>query len=156
MSWLGRKFDSLAGAVVAACGSMALSQAQAFLHQYLQRLGGQFDEAARQAAEIVADARYQALDAASRRALAEAAAARVAEIRHAYDAIREADPLLQPLVLLRHIDWTVARRVLPDFQPALPLDAASLIWAGAGLLLGLLAWELVKLPLALAGRAARG
>jgi uncharacterized protein YacL len=51
------------------------------------------------------------------------------------------------------MDRTIAEATLANFTPALPLDTASLVYALIGIIIGLLLYELVKLPLRLlAGR----
>lgn len=148
MAWLTRKLDSIAGAVFAAVGGVSCSQVQAFMHQYLQRLGGHLDEARRHLTEVTQDERYRSLDETARQSLIDAAQQRTAEIQLAYDALRNADALFKPVAFLQHLDPELALRVFPDFQPALPLDAASLSYAAAGFLLGLALYELLKLPFA--------
>ena len=150
MGWLARKLDSIVGAVFAAVGGTSFSQLQAFMHQYLQRLGGHFDEAQRHLTEVSQGDRYQGLGGPARQSLIEAAQRRVTDIQAAYDALRGADPLVKPFAFARHIDPDLALRVLPDFQPSIPIDTASLVYAGAGFVLGLLAYEILKLPFSLA------
>jgi hypothetical protein len=126
MSWLARKFDTLIGAVFAALGGMSATQLPAFIHQYLQRLGGHLDEARRGVANL-----------------------RLADLQSAYDALRGADALHQPFVFFNHLDIEIARRVLSDFHPALPFDTVSLIYGASGLFFGLAVYEIVKLPVRL-------
>ncbi|WP_299438376.1 DUF2937 family protein [uncultured Rhodospira sp.] len=149
VGWALRKLDSLGGAAVAAVGGGAASQWRAYLQQYLQRLGGHADEARlslegtkAHVAEIV-----DVVDPAQKAVLSEmlrTGEARVSELTEALRAIAEAGPVLQPVAFLRHMDPAIARATLDGFQPALPLDATSLIWAGAGIVLTLVAYELVK------------
>lgn len=146
MSWLLRKFDSLFAAVLAAVCGMGLSQAQAFAHQYLQRLGGHRDEAER-AWHAVQEGAGTAPDATGQRLAAEAHV-RFQDLAQAYDTIREAAPLLKPVTLARHLDPEIASRVLVDFQPALPIDTASLAYAVVGMLLALFVYDLFKWPFA--------
>jgi hypothetical protein len=133
MSWLLRKLDSLLGAVFAALGGMSATQIPAFIHQYLQRLGGHLDEARRGVASL-----------------------RLTELQSAYDALREADALHQPFVFFSHLDIEIARRVLADFRPALPFDTVGVIYGAAGLLAGLAAYEILNLSFKMIfGRRAR-
>ena len=101
MSWLLRKVDSLTAAVLAAVCGTGLSQAQAFAHQYLQRLGGHRDEAER-AWRMVEQSVGATVEATGQR-LASEAQARFQDLAQAYDAIREAAPLLKPVALARHL-----------------------------------------------------
>jgi len=153
MFWLLRKFDSLIAAVLAAVCGMGLSQAQAFAHQYLQRLGGHRDEAER-AWRAVEQSVGTSFDATGQR-LATAAHARFQDLAQAYDAIREAAPLLKPMTLARHLDREIASRVLVDYQPALPVDAASLTYVIVGMLLALVFYDLLKWPFAALFRPSR-
>ncbi|MBB4286693.1 DUF2937 family protein [Roseospira goensis] len=158
--WVLRKVDSLGGAVVAALGGGAASQWREFLQQYLQRLGGHLDEARRQVESL--NARHDTADPAHQTVLADMlydSQARAASLTEALRRLTDADPVTQPLVFLRHMEPAVARATLETFQPALPLDPASLGWAGAGLVLALLLYELAKgvlwAPLAVATGAVR-
>jgi len=162
--WALRKLDSLGGAAVAAVGGGAASQWRAFLHQYLQRLGGHADEARRglegtkaHVAEII-----DAADAAQKAVLSEmvhSGEARVSELGESLRVLADAGPVMQPVVFLRHMDPAIARATLDTFQPALPIDPASLMWAGAGLVLTLVLYEVVKgvlwAPVAVAKGVAR-
>lgn len=150
MAWLGRKIDSLIGALFAALGGMACSQLNAFVHQYVQRLGGHLDEAQRNLAAVAGGERYPNLDSASRQAVIDAAQARVVDIETAYQAIKGADALARPFVFIARLETDIAVRVFADFQPALPLDPASLAYAAAGMAVGLALYEILKIPFAIA------
>lgn len=147
MSWLLRKIDSLAGTCVAATAGLAASQAQAFSAAYLQRLGGHIDEARLTLEKIRAGDYAGPLPVDMQAALVSAAERRVAELSRAYDAIMTADPLWRPLALLRDIDSAIAKAAWTNFQPALPLDTASLVSAVVGMALGWLVYGLVTAPL---------
>jgi len=147
MSWLLRKINSLAGTIVAATAGLAASQAQAFSAAYLQRLGGHIDEARLTLEKIRAGDYAGALPAETQVALVSAAGRRIDELARAYDAIMSADPLWRPVALLRDMDNAIARAAFANFQPALPLDMASLISALAGMVLGWLAYDLISAPL---------
>lgn len=153
MGWLGRKIDTLVGAILVAIAGMALSQFQAFVHQYLQRLGGHLDEARRNFRAVLEGELAPALDEAARQSMLEAARARVADIESAYEAIKGADILARPFVFLGHLEPNIAMRVFEDFKPAIPVDATSLIYTGTGMILALVVYELLKLPF---GRILRG
>lgn len=147
MSWLLRKIDSLAGTCVAAASGLAASQAQAFSAAYLQRLGGHIDEARLTLEKIRAGDYAGPLPVDMQAALVSAAERRVGDLARAYDAIMSADPLWRPFTLLRDMDTAIAKAALASFQPALPLDTASLVSALAGMVLGWLAYGLVTAPL---------
>jgi hypothetical protein len=160
VGWVLRKLDSLGGASVAAVGGGAASQWREFLQQYLQRLGGHVDEARRNLEHLTG--LHDVAAPAQQTVLADMiydSEARTATLAEALQRLREADPVTQPLVFLRHMEPAVAQATLEAFQPALPLDAASLMWAGAGMVLALLLYELVKgmvwAPVAMVKGAAR-
>jgi hypothetical protein len=154
MPWLLRKIDSLIGTVIAATAGLATSQAQAFSAAYLQRLGGHIDEARQTLEKIRASDYAGALSVDVQAALASAAERRLNELARSYDAIMAADPLWRPLTLIRDADLTIAQAAFANFQPALPLDSASLISALVGMVLGWLVYGLVTAPLHLRRRRA--
>jgi len=53
------------------------------------------------------------------------------------------------------MDPDIALATARDFQPAVPLDAPSLALGLVGMVIGWLAWELVKAPFALFRRRRR-
>ncbi len=156
MGWLLRKVDMLGGAVIGGGAGAAASQLQAFMVQYLQRLGGHLDEAQRALDAIGQGERYRQMDGATREMIAGDALARVNELRAAHEAILQGDLMSRPFAFFRHLDLAIAERTWEGFTPALPLDTAGLVYAGTGLLLGLILYELVKAALALPFRRRRG
>lgn len=152
MGWLLRKLDTIGGAVFAGVAGAAVSQFQAYVQQYVQRLGGHLDEAQRIVETIQNSERYRTMAATARDLILADARARVDEIRAALDAIDGAGMLAKPFVFVAHIDTEIAARTLDNFSPALPVDAASLIYAGMGLIVGLVLWGIVKAPFALVFR----
>lgn len=155
MGWLMRKLDTLGGAVFAGVAGAAVSQFQAFVQQYVQRLGGHLDEAQRVYETIQNSERYRALAAEARDVLLTDAHARVEEIRAALDALDRAGLFAKPFVFIAHFDPGIASRTLESFSPALPVDMASLVYAGMGLIAGLVLWGIVKAPFALIFRRRR-
>lgn len=155
MRWLLRKLDTLIGAVIAGIAGAAASQLQAFLLQYLQRLGGHVDEARRAYDTILNGERYRQMAPAARDLIARDALDRVNELQAAHDAIRDAGLLAKPFVFAAHFDADVALGTWEAFTPALPFDLAGLLYAGMGLLAGLILYEIVKAPFALTGRRGR-
>jgi len=147
MPWLLRKIDSLISTVVAATTGLAASQAQAFSAAYLQRLGGHIDEARLTLEKIRASDYAGALSVDVQAALVSAAERRLTDLARGYDALLGADPLWRPLALLHHADMTIAKAAFANFQPALPLDSASLISTLVGMVLGWLVYGLVTAPL---------
>ncbi|SDH87142.1 DUF2937 family protein [Roseospirillum parvum] len=148
-AWLMRKLDNFFAALLAAGAGMLFSQTQAFLAAYLQRLGGHLDEAGVQLERVHAKAgAYAELSEASRLAVETELAARVGELQSAFAAISNADAFLRPAVFLRHVEPDIAFAALRHFTPALPLDPPGLVFTVVGMGLALLAWEVIKLPLA--------
>jgi len=142
---MGRKLDSMTGAVIGAAGALAASQWREYLQQYRQRLGGHLDEARGQVLhlsdlrELAGEAQRQVVSN-----MMAASQARADSLAETLRALAEATPPLQPVVFVRHFDPVAARATLESFQPALPMDAASLAWAVAGLVGALMLYELVK------------
>lgn len=149
MGWAARKFDNLGSAVSGAGGGMGLSQAPAFTQAYLQRLGGHLDEARRTHDLVERGLLVPELTPTERAVALRGFADRVADLETSFAAIADAPALLQPLTMLRHADPAIAARAWEAFSPAVPVDATSLIWTGAGIVIALLAYELLKSPLAL-------
>ncbi|HLR86967.1 MAG TPA: DUF2937 family protein [Wenzhouxiangella sp.] len=152
MSWAGRKLDNVGSALGGAAGGMSLSQAPAFVQAYLQRLGGHLDEARRTLDLVERGILVPELTTAERSQAVIGFADRVAELESAFDSIAATPAALQPLALLRHGDSDIAQRAWEAFSPALPLDPPALIWTGAGIVLALMVYEIIKAPFALIGR----
>lgn len=149
MSWLTRKLDSLIGAVFGGVGGAAASQFDAFVLQYLQRLGGHMDEAQRSYKMALDPDHYRDMAVEVREILMGAARARVDELTLALRAIADADIWHRPFAFLAHMDREIAARTFETFRPALPFDLAGLIYAATGIVLGLILYELLKVPFAL-------
>jgi len=146
-------FRRIADGVFAIAGAAGFSQFPEFFRQYVQRLGGRFDQAAIQEGRIVAAAREHGLATQDyvQRLLANADAVARSEghnliaalgdaerLRAAYQALVGAGPLERPVVWLRHFDGSVARATLDQFIPAVPLSAEAIVYAGSGMLIGLI------------------
>ena len=152
MRWFGRKLDSLIAALLAAMVGIALSQALAFSQQYLQRIGGHRDEAERALQRIEEAVPGGAAVDISRRKLAASARANHDDLANDYDAIREASPWSRPIVVLSRLDRDIGSRVLDDFQPAVPIDSASLTYGVGGMLVAVVVYDMIKWPFAALGR----
>lgn len=146
MSWIGRKFDNLGSAVSGGAGGMGVSQAPAFTQAYLQRLGGHLDEARRTLSLVEQGEMLPHLDVANRQEALNEFGQRVDQLQQAYDAIAQAPALVQPLVMMRHSESDIAQRAWANFTPAIPVDTASLVYTGVGIVLALLVYELLKSP----------
>lgn len=146
MNWFARKLDSLGGAISAGVFFAAASQFAEFVQQYTQRLGGHLDEARHYAAGVADPGRHQGMDPVTRDSLVKEAGQRVAEIEQAHGAIVDADLISLPWQFFRHIDYGVATRTWEQFSPAVPVDLEGGVYAATGILLGLIVYELVKVP----------
>lgn len=122
--------------IFAVGGAAAVSQAPAFMQQYLQRLGGTVD-GMRRAAETLDQVPAQL-------------SLQIATLHTHETALRTATPLTRPYVLLRDLDQRVLDGTLATFEPAVPLTLEALVYAAIGMVLavllgGLLAWLMSSL-----------
>lgn len=166
-----RKLTTLAEVLAAIVGGLAASQFANFTHHYVQNLAGRLDEARRDVAAIAERAAAvglsveayvrEFLGAASAVFRSEGAAlqaklSRAEALEAAYAALREAGWLERPVVLLTHFQAEIARDAWRHYEPAAPLDAASLFYAACGAVLALLvlwaAKSLLLVPLHLMRR----
>lgn len=147
MRWAWAKIVAIIGTGVAAVFAAASAQGPAFVQAYLQRLGGHIDEARRTVSELQNGAAARAVtDDGSRERLVEAFSARLMDLETSRAAIIDAHPLWRPVVMASQADPEIARATAETFTPAMPLDPTSLIYAGFGLVLGWVVWELVQWP----------
>lgn len=146
MSWLSRRLDHLGSATFGAAGGLALSQAPAFVQAYLQRLGGHIDEARRTVEGMQRGDLLPWLDDTARGLGSAELSLRLQELEAFRERLLDAPAWWRPARLLHEADWSIARRAAEDFVPAVPLDPASLIWTGVGVILAALAWETFKIP----------
>jgi hypothetical protein len=153
---LGRAGERLLDRVLCVIGAVGLSQAPEFFQQYLQRLGGHLDEArlvlaryeaiARESgisvAQLVELTRAQAAEPVAKLggAIAEAQA-RVESLSAAETALRTASLWERPFVFLRHVDADIAGRAWEVFKPAVPVTPEGFVYAGVGMVLALVAYQ---------------
>lgn len=150
MRWITGKLDSLAGTAIAAVFGLAAAQVLAFVHAYLQRLGGHLDEARHgQGALLNGSSGAVIRDEALRGQVTALTQARIDTLENAYRAIDQSGGFSRPFVFFRHIDYDIAAATARNFVPALPLDMPSLVFGFAGIVLGWALWELVKAPFAM-------
>ncbi len=149
MSWLTRKLDSLIGAVFGGVGGALASQFDAFVLQYLQRLGGHMDEAQRSYKLALDPDHYRDMATEVRAMLLAEARSRADELDSAFRSIAESDILHRPFSFFANMDTGIAARTFETFRPALPFDLTGLIYAGTGIILGLIVYELLKAPFVL-------
>ncbi len=149
MAVLGRIADGLAGTA----GAAVLAQFPAFYQQYLQRLGGRLDQALmaverlqeaadEQGLTLSAYVRYflDATDPVFRREGQNLVTTltQAQDLKDAHAALDEASPLSRPMVFLDHLDPDLVTATFQSYVPALPIDSEGLVYAGIGLLLGLM------------------
>ncbi len=150
MRWVFRKIDSLIGTIVAAICGLAAWQVLAFIAAYLQRLGGHRDEARRAYADLLGGETGRAIgEAALRDKVIAIAQTRMDGLEGAYQAIEQAGVFARPLVFFTRMDSDIALATAHGFQPALPLDAPSLLFGAGGMVIGWVVWELIKAPFSL-------
>jgi len=133
-------------------GAGSLSQFPTYYQQYLQRLGGRLDQAQIQVSRIETAAREEGMTLAQyiekftssadstylqQGAVLSEEVADLNRLREAVDALTRASPIEHPLRLLQHIDTETARSAFGDFALGLPLTTEGMVYAGIGLILGL-------------------
>ena len=155
MRWTLRKCDALLGTILAAVAGMCFAQLPAFIQQYLQRLGGHVDEAHLSLSQIIASENVRTLDAPTLQVLTVSLQQRVSALEAGETAISSTSALLRPLVFLREFDMDIATATLHAFEPAVPLSAAGLIYALAGIVAGWLFYELLKAPVGMVAHRRR-
>lgn len=143
MSWLTRRLDHLASAAFGGAGGITCSQAPAFVQAYRQRLGGHVDEARLTIERIDAGELLPWLAPDGRAAAMAELQLRLDALLALQDRLEAAPALLRPVTLLRHGEWSIARRATEDFVPAIPLDLASLTWTAVGILIAVVLYEVL-------------
>ena len=153
MSWLTRRLDHLGSAAAGGIGGITLSQAPAFTHAYLQRLGGHIDEARRTIDRLAAGDVLPWLEGDARAQAVAELTQRLTELEQLRQAVLETPAMLRPIMLLRQAEWSIARAAAGDFVPAIPIDPASIVWTLAGVVIAALAWDAARIPFWAARRA---
>ena len=147
MGWIRKKLDSLAGTVVAVITGLASWQLPAFIHAYMQRLGGHLDEARLGLVVLKSDqAGKFAEETVLRERLAATAHERIDYLETAQSAITQAGAFEKPVLFFAHMDSDIALATARSFTPALPLDLPSLIFAALGIVVGWMVWGVIKAP----------
>ena len=146
-------FRRLLNGLAAVAGATSSSQFPTYYQQYVQRLGGRLDQAQVQVERIEAAARENGLtvaqyierftvsaDPAHRQQaiILREELADLDRLRQAVEALAQAHAIERPWRFLQHIDVETARAALGDFGMGLPLTSEGLVYAGIGLILGLL------------------
>lgn len=144
-------FTRLIYSLFAAAGGAGLSQFPEYLAHYRQRLGGRIDQARDRVAEITEDAAARGMSipdyiesfmASDPHSLEgermHESFFKLADMESAYQALGTASTLQRPLAFIEHFDSSLVSATLGDFAPALPLTSEGLIYAGVGVVAGLL------------------
>ncbi|HMB37570.1 MAG TPA: DUF2937 family protein [Wenzhouxiangellaceae bacterium] len=152
MSWLARRLDHLGSAAAGGVGGLGFSQAPAFTHAYLQRLGGHIDEARRTIDKLAAGDILPWLGGDGREQAVAELTVRLAQLERLQQVLLDSPAILRPFSLLRHADWSIARGAADAFVPAVPIDPASIVWTLIGVILAALAWDATKIPFWAAGK----
>src|SRR6056297_277669 len=138
MKWLARRLDHLGSATAGGAGGLGFSQAPAFTQAYLQRLGGHVDEARRTIDKLAGGDILPWLNAESRQQAVVELSVRLSELERYQQLLADSPALLRPVTLMRHADWSIARRAAETFAPAIPLEPASIVWTLIGVILAAL------------------
>ena len=146
MSWLTRRLDHLGSAAAGGVGGLGFSQAPAFTHAYLQRLGGHIDEAQRTIDKLAAGEILPWLGSEGREQAVAELTLRLTELERFQQVLLDSPAILRPFTLLRHADWSIARNAAEAFVPAVPIDPASIVWTLIGVVLAAVAWDTTKIP----------
>lgn len=146
-------FRRLADGIFAIAGSAGMSQFPEFYQQYAQRLGGRLDQALIQEGRIAgAAARHQMSPDEYAAYLAtnpdpvvqteggvvQANLADVEKLETAYVALTTSDALDRPFVFAQIFDPDIATATLNQFVPAVPISMEALLYAGVGMVIGLI------------------
>ena len=153
MSWLSRRLDHLGSAAAGGVGGLGLSQAPAFTHAYLQRLGGHIDEARQTIDKLAAGDILPWLDGEDREQAVVELTLRLGELERLQQVLLDSPAMLRPFTLLQKADWSIARGAAEAFVPSVPIDPASIVWTLLGVILAALAWDATKIPFWAAGKA---
>ena len=146
-------FRRLADGIFAIAGSAGMSQFPEFYQQYAQRLGGCLDQVLIQEGRITeAAARHQMTAdeyadylatnpdpvVQTEGGVVKANLADVDQLETAYVALTTSDALDRPIVFAQIFDADIATATLNQFVPAVPISMEALIYAGVGMVIGLI------------------
>ncbi len=166
-----RFVDSLADRICAVFGAAAFAQFPAYLAQYLQRLGGHRDEAARNVEkyrEIAAETGMTIQEYAGRLASSGDEVImktgrkiagdidRLDALSRALQELQEAPAFKKFFLFLKNMDFDIARAAWGDFTPGLPLTPEGAAYAAAGVVAGMLLYFIVKKLFLLIARRIKG
>ena len=154
---LGRIGQQLLDRALCVLGAVSLSQAPEVFQQYLQRLGGNLDEARLVLARYESVARESGITLAqlveATRAQASAPVAKlgglIIEAQNRVEALASAELSLRlasvwtrPFVFFSHYDYGIVRGTWAAYKPAVPVTTEGAIYAVVGMGLALLVYQL--------------
>ncbi len=165
-----RKLSSLAEIALIVAAGLGCSQLSAFMQHYVQTLSGRLAEARLEVAGIIDRAGQAGLPVYAYvnefvtaenpvyvregRAL-QARIDRAGRLIDSHAALRNAGMVTRPVVFLTHLDSAIAGDVWRHFEPRIPVDGASLLYSGVGMLLALILYQLGKIVVILIARRVR-
>ncbi len=150
-----RKIGGLVALILVLAGALSSSQLSAFMQHYQQNLAGRLAEARLDVAAIAERAAeaglpiYAYLDEFRRASnpifvregvWLKQKLDRAAWLEARLDALRSAGPASRPYAFATQMDRTIASETWENFEPAVPLDGVSLIYAAVGAVIGLLVY----------------
>lgn len=160
-----RKAGSLVALAMALTGALGCSQLSTFMQHYQQNVAGRLAEARLDVTAIAERAGeaglpiYAYLDEFRRASnpifvregiWLKSKIDRAAWLESHLDALRNAGTIRRPYTFAVEMDRTIAAETWENFEPAVPLDQVSLIYAAIGALLGLIVYypsaAAVRLP----------
>lgn len=149
MDWLWRKVDVLAAALFVAAAAIAASQGHAFMTQYQERLSRDLELARARVNEVKTGLRYKLMSEMVRGELETTAQTRFDRLNTAHNAIVDSNALIKPYGLLRHREPERMAETGRAFVPRLPREASGIFYTLLGAVIGFLAYEVIKFPVAL-------
>lgn len=154
-----RFIDSLLDRACAVLGALAFAQFPQYLAQYIQRLGGHVDEAARnmekyrEIAKELGKSLYQYSqhllnskdpDVFKTGQKIAGDLARYDQLAAALKELQAAPAWKKFIVFLQHIDIGIARAALDNFTPGLPVTLEGAAYAAAGIVIGMIVYFCVS------------
>ena len=155
VEWIAHKLDAFLAAVVIAAVAIAACQSQAFVIQYLDRLGGQLNAAKVELAGVETGLRYKLMSDTVRQEIETSARSRAQTLQGSYDTVVHTNVFIRPVALARWGDPGLMDATWRGFVPALPVTPGSVAFTVIGMILGFLIYEVIKFPFILLIREPR-
>ena len=152
--------DKIADRAAAVAGAVGCAQFPAFLTHYIQRLGGHVDEAKHNVEgwqqiadkttrgdldkmiEIYQGMEHEAVVEAGNKAAADVA--RYEGLEAALTELTNAGPFDKAFLFLKHVDTDIAYNTMANYTPNIPTTAEGLVYAGVGIILGMICYRGAK------------